>query len=365
MDSGYPSNWDQIRREVYKRDNYTCQNCGQEGGPHGSQELHAHHIVPVASGGSHNTSNLIAMCARCHKAIHTDAVAPTEGGRSTGGGLSTHTAAQQYYVKDKTRSEIKRSALPYYDQFETLDEYTDLKFELMEEFQRYWNLVNRMGKVSGDGAEQFLDSYEDAKTDYQDELIKIENKCDELEELDFDDLPHVESSVYEVSRHTRKAVGVQREFIEESEEKLLSRIKMDPSDVLSTGPLYGPDSDMVQIIYNAFDDVGRQNENLGRDIETIFGPEGDDKLQDSCFIATASFGTPHHQKIDVLRDFRDDFLLKNVLGQQLTQFYYRFSPPVANWVEKKEYRQNLVLILFILPLVELVDNLLYQNEEPE
>jgi 5-methylcytosine-specific restriction protein A len=41
-----PDEWDRIRRNVYRRDQYTCQNCGAEGGPHGNTELHAHHIVP-------------------------------------------------------------------------------------------------------------------------------------------------------------------------------------------------------------------------------------------------------------------------------------------------------------------------------
>jgi len=61
----YPDNWDEIRRRVYRRDNYTCKNCGVRG-----VELHTHHVVPLKSGGSNNPGNLITLCRRCHRKIH-------------------------------------------------------------------------------------------------------------------------------------------------------------------------------------------------------------------------------------------------------------------------------------------------------
>lgn len=62
--SSYPPDWDSRRRQVYKRDNYRCQNCGVSG------EVHAHHVVPISAGGSHETSNLLTLCADCHRATH-------------------------------------------------------------------------------------------------------------------------------------------------------------------------------------------------------------------------------------------------------------------------------------------------------
>lgn len=67
MGDSYPSDWDQRRRGVYQRDSYKCKHCGKEGGPHGSAELHAHHIVPKSEGGSHDASNLVTLCRDCHK----------------------------------------------------------------------------------------------------------------------------------------------------------------------------------------------------------------------------------------------------------------------------------------------------------
>lgn len=56
-----------IARQVHKKYNFTCQNCGQSSG-----ELHAHHIVPVAQNAdlAYDFDNLITVCARCHGKIH-------------------------------------------------------------------------------------------------------------------------------------------------------------------------------------------------------------------------------------------------------------------------------------------------------
>lgn len=66
----YPENWDELRRAVYKRDDYTCELCGAQGGPYGDNELHAHHITPVGIGGSHEPYNLVTLCKTCHGGIH-------------------------------------------------------------------------------------------------------------------------------------------------------------------------------------------------------------------------------------------------------------------------------------------------------
>ena len=71
MSTGYPSDWDSRRKNVYQRDDYTCQNCGAMGGPQGHAELHAHHIVPKSRGGTHATSNLISLCSECHNTVHS------------------------------------------------------------------------------------------------------------------------------------------------------------------------------------------------------------------------------------------------------------------------------------------------------
>jgi alpha-tubulin suppressor-like RCC1 family protein len=51
-----------------------------------------------------------------------------------------------------------------------------------------------------------------------------------------------------------------------------------------------------------------------------------------CFIATAAYGTPMAEEIDILRRFRDEYLLTNPLGQGLVNIYYKVSPPVAEFI---------------------------------
>jgi hypothetical protein len=68
------------------------------------------------------------------------------------------------------------------------------------------------------------------------------------------------------------------------------------------------------------------NFDVGRDATlTINVPE-------VCFIATAAYGTPMAEEIQILREFRDEYLLTNPLGQALVGIYYRVSPPMAEFI---------------------------------
>lgn len=66
----YPSNWDQIRKQVYKRDDYTCQRCYSKGGPYGNNILHCAHIISKSEGGSDDPENLETVCEECHIEEH-------------------------------------------------------------------------------------------------------------------------------------------------------------------------------------------------------------------------------------------------------------------------------------------------------
>jgi serine protease len=55
-----------------------------------------------------------------------------------------------------------------------------------------------------------------------------------------------------------------------------------------------------------------------------------------CFIATAAFGTPLEKHVQILRDFRDRFLLTTSAGQAFVKFYYEVSPPIAGKIAQSE-----------------------------
>jgi Leucine-rich repeat (LRR) protein len=51
-----------------------------------------------------------------------------------------------------------------------------------------------------------------------------------------------------------------------------------------------------------------------------------------CFIATAAYGTPMAEEIQILREFRDEYLFTNPLGKALVGLYYQVSPPIAEFI---------------------------------
>jgi len=74
-----------------------------------------------------------------------------------------------------------------------------------------------------------------------------------------------------------------------------------------------------------------------------------------CFIATAAYGTPAAEQIDVLREFRDAVLLNNSLGSLFVEMYYRLSPPVADFIAGNEVVRTVVRDLLVDPIVWLVE----------
>jgi hypothetical protein len=57
----------------------------------------------------------------------------------------------------------------------------------------------------------------------------------------------------------------------------------------------------------------------------------------SCFISTAAYGSDMADQVQLLRQFRNEFLLTNSFGKSLVKLYYQFSPAVAQFIENSEF----------------------------
>ena len=66
-----------------------------------------------------------------------------------------------------------------------------------------------------------------------------------------------------------------------------------------------------------------------------------------CFIATAAYGTPMAEEIQILRDFRDGYMLTNPVGRALVEFYYTVSPPVAQFITEHPSLQPIVRAMLV------------------
>lgn len=88
-------------------------------------------------------------------------------------------------------------------------------------------------------------------------------------------------------------------------------------------------------------------------------PAPPQQASSGCFIATAAYGTPLAQEIQVLRNFRDKRLDKSYLGRSFVGLYYKTSPPIADTISQSELRRKIVR-MFVDPIVEVVRRLGYR-----
>jgi hypothetical protein len=64
-----------------------------------------------------------------------------------------------------------------------------------------------------------------------------------------------------------------------------------------------------------------------------------------CFIATAAYGADWEAEVQILRDFRDGYLLTHEPGRRLVALYYRVSPALAAWLAEHDGWRAAVRVL--------------------
>ena len=80
---------------------------------------------------------------------------------------------------------------------------------------------------------------------------------------------------------------------------------------------------------------------------TVSGSDGGGS---GCFIATAAFGSSLDPHVNILRIFRDRFLLATAPGRTFVRFYYNHSPAAALFLERHEWLKPFVRVS-LLPVI--------------
>ena len=75
-------------------------------------------------------------------------------------------------------------------------------------------------------------------------------------------------------------------------------------------------------------------------------------VSSGCFIATAAYGTPMAEDVRHLRAFRDEYLQTNEAGRWFVTQYYKFSPPLADYLRQHDDLRTVVRAALV-PLVGL------------
>jgi len=73
-----------------------------------------------------------------------------------------------------------------------------------------------------------------------------------------------------------------------------------------------------------------------------------------CFVATAVYESPNAPEVEILRAYRDVVLMRSGFGRLFVTSYYRLSPPIARFIEKRRSARILVRSVLLDPLVRLI-----------
>jgi capsule polysaccharide modification protein KpsS len=78
------------------------------------------------------------------------------------------------------------------------------------------------------------------------------------------------------------------------------------------------------------------------------------KKEKGCFVATACYENYYAPEVLVLRQFRDEKLLKTFFGKVFVKFYYSVSPSVAKRISKSDLLKKSIRQYLLEPLIKYI-----------
>jgi len=116
----------------------------------------------------------------------------------------------------------------------------------------------------------------------------------------------------------------------------------DPATDLSNLPLFACNCEEND------NSIGNDNPNFSNPVNNTSASTGGGG--GGCFIATAAYGSLLEPHVNILRDFRDRFLIRNTPGKSFVNLYYKYSPPLADFIAKYDHLRMMVRMT-LFPLV--------------
>ena len=100
----------------------------------------------------------------------------------------------------------------------------------------------------------------------------------------------------------------------------------------------------------------RNNGNMGgADLPSVTPPVGP---RYGCFVATAAYGDRWHPMVQILRDFRDSYLISFPAGQWFIKQYNKYGPAAAHMIRNRQLAMWAVRCL-LAPIIALIFCLMY------
>ena len=107
--------------------------------------------------------------------------------------------------------------------------------------------------------------------------------------------------------------------------------------------------------YNYQVELSIENEQLREFNCTLISSEKQ-KPKSGCFVATSCYGDYEAKEVLVLRNYRDDVLLKTKIGKIAVSIYYFISPSLAKLLDKSSLAKSFIRKYFLNPIITRMQN---------